>query len=108
MNFLRQIRIGQRLALGFALLLVLLAAIVGLSLQRMAQQQARLTEVTEVQGIKVDLASRMGNTINRIGVVMRDGVFAELDEDRRSSVIKLAAALRNYEETEAELAKLLH
>jgi Tfp pilus assembly protein PilX len=51
------LKIGTRLGAGFAIVLLLLVAIAGLGINRMALMQDRMDEITQVNNVELELAS---------------------------------------------------
>jgi methyl-accepting chemotaxis protein len=100
-------RIGVRLILGFALVLVLLAAIVGLALNSLRQVEQGMNHIVNDSNAKVAAASRMASEIRDIAGYVSNIVLLSDDGAVQDEQKKIAAARVNYAQAGASLAKLI-
>ncbi|ADG18142.1 methyl-accepting chemotaxis sensory transducer [Paraburkholderia atlantica] len=102
-----RLTIGARLRTGFAMMLVLMAAITVVATVRMATNQARMDEITGANNMKSRAAMAMRNTVFERMVALRDvalvGSASQVDEE----VALIDAKARVYGETEQRLLALL-
>lgn len=63
---LMQLKIGQRLALAFGLVLVLLAVVLGTGVQKLSAMNDLLVRVVEVNNARIDAAAAMRDNLRRI------------------------------------------
>jgi methyl-accepting chemotaxis protein len=107
MNFIRNFRIGTRLAAGFGLLLVMLVALSLLSLNRLSEIQTRLDDIVNVNNDKVRQSNVMLLTINRTSSAGKELVLALTPAEREAALNKLAQERKEYDVAEAALAKVV-
>jgi len=103
---LAQFKVGTRLAAGFALLLVLLAAITAIGLSRMALLQSNLDTVVNSDFAKVALANKMRDAIRFQSIALRDIVLQE-DLGFKKKELKLMKLAREDYKTAFEKLKTL-
>ncbi len=107
MNFIRNFRIGTRLAAGFGFLLVMLVGLSLLSLNRMSEIQGRLDDIANVSNEQVRQANVMLVSINRSTAVASELILAATPGERDAALTKLAQERKDYDDAEAALAKSL-
>ncbi|MGJ7527682.1 methyl-accepting chemotaxis protein [Variovorax sp. GB1P17] len=107
MNSLLNLKIGTRLGMGFAAVLLLLAAVVGLGLNSMADIQARLNGIVTSNNVKVSSVNTMVDAIRDIAIF--DGNLILLTEEvaMREEVKKIASARERFAAGRTALAKML-
>jgi methyl-accepting chemotaxis protein len=105
MTFIRNFRIGTRLAAGFGLLLVMLVALSLLSLNRLSETQGHLDEIVNVNNEKVRQSNVMLLSINRTSSAGKELVLASTPAERDAALNKLAQDRKEYDTAEAALAK---
>jgi methyl-accepting chemotaxis protein len=76
-------KVGTRLALGFGFVLVLLVMITVLGIERLSRVQTSIEEITEVNNVKIKLAS-----------AMRDTVFERMISLRTAAIVGSAADMQ--------------
>ena len=102
MNISR-LRVSTRLALGFALVLLLLCAITGLGISRMAQIEAHLERIVGVNNLETKLLGAMYDSASNRAMAARDLVLLPGAEARRKEVERFAALEKQYAEAKAGL-----
>jgi methyl-accepting chemotaxis protein len=105
-NYLKNMRIGARLGLGFGLILVLLAIVSLLGINRMAQVYNELEAITQENNEKVKLTEDMSETITHIGGLARDVVLQTEEAGMRAAQKNLLNTRADYAKLEGELVKM--
>ncbi|WP_194713070.1 methyl-accepting chemotaxis protein [Noviherbaspirillum soli] len=100
------LRIGLRLGLGFATLLVFLTFVAVLGLQRMGKIQGNLREITDVNNVESKLALVMRATIYERGIAIRNVALLTKDEEMRPEVERIAKEEQKFVEAYAKLDKM--
>jgi len=103
---LNNMKVGTRLALGFALVLVLLVAVAVVGILRMSQIQDRLDHVVSVSNVSTSLVIEMRNNVSdrlqslRVLTLMTDpaDMEPEINKFKEQTVV--------YNDTQAKLASL--
>jgi len=107
MNSLLNLKIGTRLGMGFAAVLLLLASVVGLGLNSMADIQARLNGIVTGNNVKVGAVNTMVDAIRDIAIFDSNLILLTEDAAMNEEVKKIAAARDRFSVGRATLAKLL-
>ncbi|MFH0130245.1 methyl-accepting chemotaxis protein [Variovorax sp. VaC1] len=107
MNSLLNLKIGTRLGMGFAAVLLLLASVVGLGLSSMADIQARLNGIVTGNNVKVGAVNTMVDAIRDIAIFDSNLILLTEDAAMNEEVKKIAAARDRFSVGRATLAKLL-
>ena len=107
MNFIRNFKIGTRLAAGFGFLLAMLVALSLLSVNRMSEIQGRLDHIVTVSNEEVHQANVMLVSINRTTAAASELILAAMPAERDAALGKLAQERKDYDAAEAALAKTL-
>ena len=105
MNSVKNLKLGQRLALGFGLVLALLLGISILGVERMSQVQKRLDDIAFVNNKEAQLAGAMVIAVNQIAVRSRDVILYD-GVRKRSAVDAVNKARKAYDTAEEELGKM--
>lgn len=90
------LKIGVRLGLGFALVLAMLAAVIGLGLASMARIDARMKQIVDNNDVKIFSAGAMGESFRDILVTVGSVALASDPGDAKDQVAKLAAIREHY------------
>ncbi len=100
---LAKMKVGTRLGLGFALVLVLLVAVTVLGIARMAQIQARLDHVIDVNNVVTRLVIEMrGNVSDRI-TSLRILTLMTDASDMEPEMARIKTQTSTYQETQKKL-----
>jgi methyl-accepting chemotaxis protein len=106
MKSLLNLKIGTRLGIGFAMVLLLLAGLVGLGLNAMGGIQARLDGIVNNNNVKVAAVNRMMDAIRDIAILDSNLILLSDDAAMREESKKITAARDRYTESRGQLAKL--
>jgi len=99
------LKIGTRLALGFALLLVLMAALIQVGMSNMAGIQGRLDEIVNTNNMKTKLVSDMSESVHIVSRVMRTIVLVNDPVVMEGEQKKIEAARDKYNQANEALLK---
>jgi methyl-accepting chemotaxis protein len=103
---MNQLKIGQRLALAFGLVLVLLAIVLATGIQKLQAMDNLLVKVVQGNGARIDAAGTMRDSLRRISIAMRD-MTIETDPAQMQEQEKIIASARSsYDKAEAALERL--
>ena len=105
MNVVKNLKLGQRLALGFGLVLMLLLSVSILGVVRMTQVQHRLEDIAFVNNKQAALASVMQNAVNQMAVRSRDVILYD-GVRKRGARDGVNQARKSYDAAEEELGRM--
>jgi methyl-accepting chemotaxis protein len=102
---LKNMKVGTRLALGYALVLTLLGIIVGFGLLKMQQMQDRLSLITDVNNVQITLVGSMRDGVGGRMIALRN--LAILTDTGKMTLEsqRIRALEAGYAETKAKLGK---
>ena len=104
MNF-KTMKVGTRLALGYALVLVLLGGIVGVGLLKMHQIQERIRLITDVNNVQISLVAIMQDSVSDRMIALRN-IALLTDKERMAHEAERIRALDvAYANAKAKLGK---
>ncbi|MGE5621566.1 MAG: methyl-accepting chemotaxis protein [Bacillota bacterium] len=95
MNF-ANLKIGTRLGAGFALVLSLLIAITALGLNRLAQVQQRMEEITSVNNVERDLVGQMRLAVDDRMIALRNLALLTDAQETKSEVERIRKQAESY------------
>jgi methyl-accepting chemotaxis protein len=101
---LTNMKVGTRLGLGFALVLVLLVAVTAVGIVRMAQIQDRLDHVVGVNNVVTRLVVDMRNNVSERVTALRTLTLMTNADDMEPELNKFKEQTRKYDEIESKLA----
>ena len=101
------LKIGVRLGLGFAAVLLLLTGVLGLGVHSMADIQSRLEGIVTGSNVKVAAANRMLDAIRDMAGYASNLVLLEDPAEMREEMKKVGAARERYTDSRAQLEKLV-
>jgi methyl-accepting chemotaxis protein len=106
MAFLNNMKVGTRLALGFALVLVLLVVVTVVGIGRMSQIQDRLDKVVSVSNVSTALVTDMRNNVGERVASLRVLTLMTDPADMEPEMVKFKEQTRKYEEAQKKLSTL--
>ena len=101
------LRIGTRLALGFALVALVIAAIVWLGITRLEEIAAKSTAITEVQNTKVEAVNEIKLTPFAMGSTLRTLIIRTEPAELRAQQARLKELSAEYAAAEAKVEQLI-
>ncbi|MDB5848903.1 MAG: methyl-accepting chemotaxis protein [Rhodoferax sp.] len=107
MNFIRNFRLGARLAIGFGLVLLLLVVVGALGVHGMGQVQDRLEDIARVNNKEARLAVAMRIAVNQIAIASRDIVLLDQGPQMQAVNANLVKSRANYDAAEEEHGRML-
>jgi methyl-accepting chemotaxis protein len=93
---LPNLKIGARLGLGFALVLAMLAAVIGLGLASMAGIDARMKQIVDNNNVKIHAAGAMGDSFRDVLVTVASIALAADPAAAKDRLDRLAAIRAHY------------
>jgi methyl-accepting chemotaxis protein len=106
MNFANT-RISTRLAIGFGLVGILLAAVIGLGLSSMRHIQDRMDEITQVNDVKSQLAATMDLAVTERALALRNMILLQEDSEIRIEARRIADQEKKYAEAQDKLVQMI-
>ncbi|MBS0347124.1 MAG: MCP four helix bundle domain-containing protein [Proteobacteria bacterium] len=101
------LKISQRLAFGFGLVLALLAAIVYIGTSRMMAINDSVQQITTVNNEKTRVSNAMVDNLRDSAIALRNLLLSQDDGVTKTESARLDARAKSYADGEAELDKLL-
>ncbi|WP_205854945.1 methyl-accepting chemotaxis protein [Piscinibacter defluvii] len=106
MDIVKNLKIGTRLGLGFGFVLLLLAIVAGLGLNRMAAIQSNLTDITEVNDVETRLAVAMRIAVNQVATGAREIALLSDAAEMQSVSEAMKKSRAAYDAAEEKLGKM--
>ena len=104
---LGSVKVGQRLALGFALVLALLVAAVGLAFWQMDAMDRSTTRIVKVYAAEQDASRTMEVLVQAVQRYIRTAMLAQDDQRLARELDQVRQSREQYNEVSARLAKML-
>jgi len=107
MNSLSNLKIGTRLGLGFAAVLLFMVLVVGLGLGSLGSIQDRLEGIVHGNNVKVAAANKMLNAIRDVAGYATELVLLTDQASIREQMARIKAARERFADDKAALIKLI-
>ena len=107
-KFSPPLRIGTRLALGFGLVALLLAAVAFLSIMHLNDAAAKTDEIVNDRHLKAALAFQVKGAVNDLARNLRNAALAKTPEDKRNFLDRVGRAVTDSTEKLDQLDKLIN
>src|SRR5476649_276386 len=99
-------KVATRLGVGFGLVAALLALVAGLGVNRMAQMQDRVNEITQVNSVEARLAATMDLTVTERALALRNLILLTEPKDMQVEVDRIATQEKKYADAQDELGAM--
>jgi len=103
---LKQLKISQRLALGFGLVLVLLVVVLGTGVQKLKAMDGLVSHVVDVNNARMAATVDMREALRRLSIGVRDVVLAETPARVQEQAAALTTSRQAYLAAEKRLVDL--
>ena len=107
-TLLQRYKVGMRLAVGFALMILLLVATAAVALFEMDAIQARMNRVTDHNVEKIRLLRNVVDANNVFAIALRNVTMTVTEADNQRELAKLAGARADRERNTQALEKMHH
>jgi methyl-accepting chemotaxis protein len=104
---MKNLKIGMRMGIGYAVVLLLLAAIAGFGIERMAQMHDDMAQIVEVNGVVLTLARDMRASVDDRMIALRNLALLNDDEGDRAELHRLEVQAGVYADAAGKLDRLL-
>src|SRR5471030_633305 len=99
-------KVATRLGVGFGLVAALLALVAGLGVNRMAQMQDRVNEITQVNSVEARLAATMDLTVTERALALRNLILLTEPKDMQVEMDRIATQEKKYADAQDELGAM--
>ena len=103
----KNLKIGVRLGIGFALLMALMLVIAVASAWRMQQIQGNLDFIVNDNNVKIAAANRMADVVRDVAISVRDMIFLEQDGEIARQWAMIAERRKDYAANAEALQRLV-
>src|SRR5690348_10486037 len=80
---LKNMKVGTRLALGYATVLALLLVIVGAGLWKMGQMQERINNITDMNNVQISQIGALQDSLMERAIILRNlGLLSDMERMR--------------------------
>ena len=102
----RDLKVGTRLSVAFGAVLVLLAAVIGVGLLRMAAIRANLRSITDENIVAMRHATAMSAEAAQVSTSVRDALLLKDDEKLKAAAAEVELATRNFDAQIADTERM--
>ena len=100
---MKNLKVGTRLAIGYALVLCLLLVIVGTAFVKMRDMNDRLRNITEVNNVQIMLIATMQDSVTDRMIALRNLILFSTEEQMRPEAERMTKQNALYDEAFAKL-----
>jgi methyl-accepting chemotaxis protein len=104
---MKNLRIGMRMGIGYALVLLLLAVIAGFGIERMAQMHDDMAQIVKVNGVVLTLARDMRASVDDRMIALRNLALLNDDEGDQAELHRIDVQAAAYADAAGKLDRLL-
>ncbi len=102
---MKNLKVGSRLAIGYALVLCLMLAIVGTGLMKMREMNDRMRTITGLNNVQISLIGTMQDTVMDRMVALRNLILFTTADEMRPEVERMAKQAAMHDDAFAKLMK---
>ena len=102
----RDLKVGTRLTLAFSAVLVLLIAVIGVGLLRMAAIRANLRSITDENIVAMRHATAMSAEAAQVSSSIRDALLLHDDEKLKAAAADVDQAMKNFDAQIADTERM--
>src|SRR5476649_533949 len=103
---LANMKVATRLGVGFGLVAALLALVAGLGVNRMAQMQDRVNEITQINSVEARLAATMDLTVTERALALRNLILLTEPKEMQVEIERIAVQEKKYTEAQEQLGAM--
>jgi methyl-accepting chemotaxis protein len=103
----KDMKIGMRLGLGFAVLLLLMVTAISTGISRMAAINDRLDDIVNDNNVKIRLGVVMRGVVRNVSTAVRNVVLMEEPPEMQSEIKRIQDERKKYDEAEEVLSKMV-
>lgn len=108
MQVLNRLNVGVRLGIGFALVLLLMVAMIVVSLEQMHRQLSSLEEISGESRQRIGLINQMRDSVRFQAIALRDVVAQEDISFKKNELKLMREARKRYKEASTTLAERMN
>ncbi len=102
----KNMKIGLRMGLGFAVILALMAALIVVGLNQMEVTHEKLERIVKVNNVRIHLANRMIDDVREVSISLRNTLLLKDIGNAQETRDKIAAIRKDYDEDFSKLEEL--
>ena len=97
MNFLKNMKIGKRLALSFGTIILFMIVLAALGIGSMANIQEHMDKIVKLNNVRAEAANLMGDTIREVSISLRNILLVKESSKREEQVGRIATERGKYD-----------
>jgi methyl-accepting chemotaxis protein len=101
-------KVSVRLGIGFSLISCLLVAVTVFALNRMAQLESSMIEITDINAVEAGLANQLDHTISNRALALRNLILLQADQQDQIAIetTRFDKETQSYEDARAKLTTM--